>query len=213
MKERLSVADKMFLAGYNRVFAKFLGWRQDEINAAYVRTFGIAGLLKFGKMIGDVINTLNARYGEAVAQHLVGFAGLMNGCGFCGVGHNLTGNVLLYQERGVVFPIDEQDVPELQRMRDTDLMARLREQLTDTEFESELRLLERMFVLRLGEPSESDPDDEYLLLALEMWLVNNECTIEVGLDIAPSEVPTFAKFSKDGDLYQRYRAARADLSA
>lgn len=208
MKASLSVGDKMFLAAYNRMFARFLGWRQDEINAAYVRTFGISGLLKFGKMIGDVLQTLNGRYGEAVAQHLVGFAGLMNGCGYCGVGHNLAANVLLFQERGAIFPIDEQDVPRLQTMQDAAIMAELRERLAGTEFADELKLLERMYELRSGSVSDASPDDQFLLLALEMWLINNECTIEVGLDVAPQDVPLFAKFSKDGELYKRYRQAR-----
>lgn len=209
MKDELSVSDRMFLSAYNRVFAMFLGWRQDAINAAYVRTYGVSGLLKFGKMIGDVLNTLNARYGEPVAQHIVGFAGLLNGCGFCGVGHNLTANVLLFKERGAIFPIDEQDVPRLQKMTDTDIIEELRTRLADTEFQSELDLFERMYALRNNTTEGKNEDDEYLRLALDMWLVNNECTIEIGLDMAAEEVPMFAKFSKDSDLYARYREARA----
>lgn len=208
MTRELTFTEKAFLAGFNRLFASMLGWRQDAINEAYVRTFGMGGLMKFGKLITDVLQTLRDRYGEAMAQHLVGFAGMMNGCGFCGIGHNLTANVLIYRDRGVLFPIDELDVPQMLRMHDEEILTLLRERLTGTEFEDELRLLERMAVLRGGAEREPKPDDEYLRLALDMWLINNECTIEVGYDIEPEDVPIFAKFEKDGDLYQRYRKAR-----
>lgn len=208
MNTKLSVGQRMFLAAYNRMFATFLGWRQDAINEEYVRTYGVSGLLKLGKMIGDVIAALGERYGEAHAQHLVGFAGLLNGCGFCGVGHNLTANVLLYQADGSIFPIDEQDIPRLQRLDDEALMSELREKLTDTKFTEVLGLLERMYALRNQSAEGKTEDDAFLLLALDMWLVNNECTITIGLDIEPEQVPIFAKFSRDSELYGRYREAR-----
>lgn len=208
MKTNLSVGQRLFLAAYNRAFATFLGWRQDAINEEYVRTYGVSGLLKFGKMIGDVIATLTERYGEAHAQHLVGFAGLLNGCGFCGVGHNLTANVLLFQDDGSIFPIDEQDVPRLQHLEDSALMAELEAKLVDTEYTHVLELLQRMYSLRNGGVQSESEDDTYLLLALDMWLVNNECTIAIGLDIEPEQVPIFAKFSRDSELYRRYREAR-----
>lgn len=208
MSTKLSVSQRLFLVAYNRMFATFLGWRQDAINEEYVRTYGVSGLLKFGKMIGDVIATLSERYGEAHAQHLVGFAGLLNGCGFCGVGHNLTANVLLYQEGGSLFPIDEQDIPRLQRLEDSVLMAEFEAKLGETEFRHVLELLQRMHSLRNGRAESETEDDTFLLLALDMWLVNNECTISIGLDIEPEQVPIFAKFSRDSELYSRYREAR-----
>lgn len=208
MSTKLSVSQRLFLVAYNRMFATFLGWRQDAINEEYVRTYGVSGLLKFGKMIGDVIATLSERYGEAHAQHLVGFAGLLNGCGFCGVGHNLTANVLLYQEGGSLFPIDEQDIPRLQRLEDSMLMAEFEAKLGETEFRHVLELLQRMHSLRNGRAESETEDDTFLLLALDMWLVNNECTISIGLDIEPEQVPIFAKFSRDSELYSRYREAR-----
>ncbi len=209
MSTKLSAGQRMFLAAYNRAFAVFLGWRQDAINEEYVRTYGVSGLLKFGKIIGDVIATLGERYGEAHAQHIVGFAGLMNGCGFCGVGHNLTANVLLYQEDESIFPIDEQEVPRLQRLSDDDLMAEFEGRLENTKYASVLTLLQRMYALRNETADGTTEDDTYLLLALDMWLVNNECTISIGLDIEPEQVPIFAKFSRDSELYARYREARS----
>ncbi|MGH1343709.1 MAG: hypothetical protein ACRBN8_19285 [Nannocystales bacterium] len=208
MKTKLSVGQRLFLAAYNPMFATLFGWHQDAINEEYVRTYGVSGLLKFGKMIGDVLAVLGKRYGEAEANHIVGFAGLLNGCGFCGVGHNLTANVLMFQSDGSIFPIDEQDIPRLQLLEDTELMSEVESQLAGTPYEKELELLQRMYALRCGTAEGTTDEDTYLLLALDMWLVNNECTITIGLDIKPEEVPIFAKFSRDSDLYARYREAR-----
>ncbi len=209
MKTKLSVGQRLFLAAYNPMFATMFGWHQDAINEEYVRTYGVSGLLKFGKMIGDVLAVLGKRYGEAEANHIVGFAGLLNGCGFCGVGHNLTANVLLFRDNGSIFPIDEQEIPRLQRLDDDDLMAEVESRLKGTKFEKELDLLQRMYALRSENAEGTTEEDTYLLLALDMWLVNNECTIKIGLDIEPEEVPIFAKFSRDSELYARYREARS----
>lgn len=209
MSTKLSVGQRLFLLAYNRTFATFLGWRQDAINAEYVRTYGISGLLKFGKMIGEVLGTLSERYGEAEANHIVGFAGLLNGCGFCGVGHNLTANVILFKNDGSIFPIDEQEIPRLQRLDDSELISEIESRLQGTKYDEELKLLQRMYLLRNGTAEGTTDEDTFLMLALEMWLVNNECTISIGLDIGPDEVPIFAKFSRDGELYARYREARS----
>ncbi len=210
MKTKLSVGQRLFLAAYNPMFATMFGWHQDAINEEYVRTYGISGLLKFGKMIGDVLAVLGKRYGEAEANHIVGFAGLLNGCGFCGVGHNLTANVLLFRDDGSIFPIDEQEIPRLQRLDDADLMSEVASRLQGTKFEKELELLQRMYKLRNGTAEGTTDEDTFLMLALDMWLVNNECTITIGLDIEAEEVPIFAKFSRDSELYARYREARSE---
>lgn len=209
MTTKLSVGQRLFLAAYNPTFATLLGWRQDAINEEYVRTYGISGMLKFGKMIGDVLGELTKHYGEAQANHIVGFAGLLNGCGFCGVGHNLTANVLQFQEDGSIFPIDEKEIPRLQRLDDADLMSEVESRLQGTKFDDELKLLQRMYLLRTGNAEGTTEEDTFLMLALDMWLVNNECTISIGLDIEAEEVPIFAKFSRDGELYARYREARS----
>lgn len=211
MKTKLSVGQRLFLAAYNPMFATMFGWHQDAINEEYVRTYGISGLLKFGKMIGDVLAVLGKRYGEAEANHIVGFAGLLNGCGFCGVGHNLTANVLLFRDDGSIFPIDEQEIPRLQRLDDDELMSEVESRLQGTKFEKELELLQRMYKLRNGTAEGTTEEDTFLILALDMWLVNNECTITIGLDIEASEVPIFAKFSRDSELYARYREARSEV--
>ena len=209
MTTKLSVSQRLFLAAYNPMFATMFGWHQDAINEEYVRTYGVSGLLKFGKMIGDVLATLGKRYGEVQANHLVGFAGLLNSCGFCGVGHNLTANVLRFRDDGSIFPIDEQEIPRLQRLEDVDLMSEVESRLEGTEFSSELKLLQRMYELRNGTAEGTTEEDTFLILAIDMWLVNNECTIKFGLDVEPGEVPIFAKFSRDSDLYARYREARS----
>lgn len=210
MKQRaLTTAERLFLAGYNPLFGVLLGWRQDSINAEFVRTYGIPGLLKFGKTIGDALKFMSERYGEASAQHVVGFAGMMNGCRFCGVGHTLTANVLIFRDLGVLYPIDEMEIPDIQHLDDLNIMKLFRKRLAGTTFARDLELIERMNELRLGAvPTESD-DDLYLRAALDLWMWNNECTIETGFDIDPRDVPSFAHFNADRGLYSRYREARA----
>ncbi|MEM9190201.1 MAG: hypothetical protein AAGF12_13535 [Myxococcota bacterium] len=208
-RKHLTKRQKLFLAAYNPFFGKMLGWRQDSINAEFTRTYGVAALLKFGKTIGDALAYLSERYGEADAQHLVGFAGLMNGCRFCGIGHNLTANVTIFQESGTLFPVDELEIPDLQLRPDEEIMEVFRNRLSNTRWSKLLTLIERMEELRLGSPRTESDDDTYLGLALDLWGWNNECTIETGFNINPKDVPSFAKFNGDRALYERYRAARA----
>lgn len=203
----LTNAQKLFLAGYNPMFATIFGWRQDAINAEFVRTYGVGALLKFGKTIGDTLGMLTDRFGDATAQHVVGFAGMMNGCRFCGVGHNLTANVTIFRDTGELYPIDELEIVTIQMMDDDAIMELFRERLRDAH-PRDLALIERMNELRLGAEPSATGDDAYLATALDLWVWNNECTIETGLDIDPHDVPSFARFNGDRDLYARYRAAR-----
>ena len=208
-KRKLTTGQRMFLSAYNPFFGRMLGWRQDSINEEFVRTYGISALLRFGKTIGDTLKYLGERYGESEAQHLVGFAGMMNGCRFCGVGHNLTANVMIFKENGKLFPIDELEIPEIQRHSDGEIMELFRDRLRGEEWKELLLRIERMNELRLGAKRSDSDEDLYLGLALDLWAWNNECTIETGFDIDPKDVPSFAQFNRDQALYERYRAARA----
>ncbi|MFT5355628.1 MAG: hypothetical protein ACI9KE_002847 [Polyangiales bacterium] len=210
-KKSLTLSQRAFLKAYNPIFGRFLGWRQDTINEEFVRTYGVIGLMRFGKNIGDAIAFLSEKYGEARAQHLVGFAGMMNGCRFCGVGHNLTANILIFKETGALFPIDEQEIPDLQQMEDPVILGVFQERLAATEWTDLLSLIERMEQLRLGATRSDSDDDLYLGLALDLWAWNNECTIDTGFDIDPKDVPSFTRFDKDRALYKRYRNARGSL--
>lgn len=93
-------------------------------------------------------------------------------------------------------------------MTDNEIMTELREKLGGGEFARELELLERMSQLRDNSAEGSNPDDAFLIAALDMWLVNNECSIEIGLDVKPEEVPLFLKVSKNSEQFDRYRKAR-----
>lgn len=208
-KRELTRAQRAFLALYNPFFEKMLGWRQDAINEEFVRTYGVGELLKYGKTMGDTLSFLAERYGESEAQHIAGFSGMMNGCRFCGVGHNLTANVMIFQRTGELFPIDELEIPELQKTTDTNIMRLFQDRLSGTRWADLLRHLERMNQLRIGASRTDSDDDLYLGTALDLWIWNNECTIEVGLDIDATDVPSFATFNRNRPLYDRYRKARA----
>jgi hypothetical protein len=151
---------------------------------------------------------LGKRFGEAQAQQIVGFAGLFNGCRFCGIGHNLTANMMIFRERKVLYPIDEADVPHLQTLRDEEILAHFRERLAGTEFASDMAIYERMLALRNGTTSDAHENDLYLKAALDLWVWNNECSIEVGLDIEPEKVPAFLNWPTKDAVYRAYREAR-----
>ncbi|MFK8000337.1 MAG: hypothetical protein AB8H86_12115 [Polyangiales bacterium] len=207
-KKPLSFVERVFLKAVNPVFGRVQGWRQDAINEEFVRTYGVRGFVKFGKTIGDTIAFLADKYGEAEAHHLVGFAGMMNGCRWCGVGHTLTANLLIFQDGEALFPIDERELPELQLLDDDAILEVFRERLHATPWASLVSLLERIKQLRGGEERTDSDDDVYLGLALDLWDWTNECTIETGFDIKAEDVPTLALLNRDKALHVRYRAAR-----
>lgn len=207
-KKPLTFAQRAFLRACNPLFGRVQGWRQDAINEEFVRTYGIRGFIKFGKTIGDTIAFLAEKYGEPEAHHLVGFAGMMNGCRWCGVGHTLTANLLIFQEAEALFPIDERELPELQKLEDDAILKVFQDRLEATPWAPVLPLIERITQLRDGDKRTDSDDDVYLGLALDLWDWTNECTIETGFDIEAKDVPTLALLNKNRALYERYRSAR-----
>ena len=208
MNRALGLHERMFLAVWNRFFAVAFGWRQDAFNESIVRNTGIGGLMRFGKTISEVVGRLADRYGEPTAQLIVGFAGLWNGCRFCGIGHNLTANILFHRDEDVLFPIDETEIMGLQKRTDDEIMQFVKDRLAGTRFETQLRILERMDALRRGTPTGETDDDLFLSAALEMWLWANECSIEFGLDLPEDQVPIFGRLTRRSAAYRRYREAR-----
>jgi hypothetical protein len=204
------------LTPVQRLFVRFLDWSMTKQEGApqplspyLVKTLGIPGFFRWVKSITEGLQLLETRYGKSLPQLLLGFAGLMTGCQYCGVCHVYTYNLMVYRDKGALFPLDETLVPQLQAMRDDDLLAELHTRLgSNPSFEEEHRLLQRMFELKLGIAEGTTPEDAHLQLAISMWEWVNQCSIELSMELTPEEIPPWGPMGRDLELLNRYLAAR-----
>lgn len=171
--------------------------------------FGLKGFMAWGAAVGGTVELLIERYGEAYTQLILGFGGLWNGCRYCAYGHTLVCNLIKFRDEDVLFPLDPIVMRELLDLRDDEVAARISELLADEEWELPRQLLLREFELRMDTAEGETEDDDYLRLALDAWEWMNECTIIVGVDIEPDQVPPLSPIAKDHELLKRYHTARA----
>ncbi len=206
-RRKLTLSQRLFIWLWRRLTNLMVGF-PDRFAAEYVHTFGIREFLRWSQGVFKVVQQLEARYGGAAeAQMLISFAAMWCGCRWCGVGHLLSGNLELFRRDGVLGPLDERRIPELQLMRDPEVLAEL-ERLFDAPRWQELReALRRQYLLRAGKVEESSTDDQLLQLTNFMWEWVNECSI-TALDIDPLQIPAQSPINKRRKLMELYQQAR-----
>ncbi|MGB1277203.1 MAG: hypothetical protein ACPG77_15775 [Nannocystaceae bacterium] len=170
--------------------------------------FGLKGFMAWGAAVGGTVELLIDRYGEAYTQLILGFGGLWNGCRYCAYGHTLVCNLIKFRDDNELFPVDPVAMRDLLELRDDEICERIEALLAGPEWELPRRLLLREFELRMGSAEGETEDDDYLRLALDAWEWMNECTIIIGVDIEPDQVPPLSPIAKDVELLTRYHAAR-----
>lgn len=177
------------------------------INEEMLDTLGWRRYVRVVRKTFALVGSMNARYGEADTQFLIGVAAMWNGCGFCSYGHVLTGALLVYRDQGVLHPLHAEVVAELMEMRTERALEALQELLCDypTLYEPILR----MFVLRTGQARPETTDDYLLDACQQVWSLYVECTIVLGLTMKPDEAICPAHtIGRDKQLIARYRRAR-----
>jgi len=201
---KLSIAERLVIAMGNLYTKMNFGYINEAFNETLVRGVGIKGYFGWADAAGKALAALTAKYGSAHAQYVIGWSAMLNGCAWCGVGHIRAGNIILFKEKGVLFPIDDAEILELQRKTDREIAAVAHERLS-TSYPDILALLERVHVLKRGEPAGAD--DTAIVLGIAAWDWVNECSILMDHNqVLPAQAP----INKDKATVTAYDTARAN---
>lgn len=148
---------------------------------------------------------LNKFFGADNTHILAFYSSLWNGCMYCGYGHLYAHNLNYFARTGKLFPLDEQEITTYVRAKDEDLMALVRERLADPEYAQQLRLIERLYYVRMEKlEAGNTQEDELLRLSIPYYSFINECSI-----VVEEQAPPMGKVAKNKDLIARYQLARA----
>lgn len=171
-----------------------------------IRQRGLGGFFRWAAKTDRVQNELIAGFGETRYHLVAAFASLWNGCDYCAYGHLLALNLCALRDTDALFPIDEQEVHQLLRLRDDELMAFVRERLGDSHADY-VKLIERQNQLRFAD-GPLQGDDKLLVKAVALYEWINECSITVD---APA--PPLGPIAKETALLERYTQRRAEARA
>lgn len=175
-----------------------------------VRQYRLRELLRVSRAVQGTWRRMQGALGEQDAHLVAAFGSLWNGCHYCAKGHLLAHNILVFEQTGRLFPLDERALQGLLNMRDSEIVAIVR-RLLASEHERKRGLLERQFVLKFSTPDRvmaqpGDPRvDAVLAMANALYDFMNDCSI-VAEDADP---PPLGPVAKDTELVQRYLVARA----
>ena len=203
----LPLSDRVALMMVRTVTRMLQGYEALFLEELF-RTHGARTFMKWASVMGDIIETTERDYGHANAHLIISFSALWAGCDYCGRGHLLASNMARFQDEGVLFPLDERQVPALQNMRDDDALLHLNTLLADPRWELERALIRRLYDLRADLAVGTTPHDEHLRAALAAWEWLTDCSI-VSQGVPDEQVEPLSKIArKKATLLPRYRAAR-----
>ncbi|HRI07036.1 MAG TPA: hypothetical protein PKW35_04420 [Nannocystaceae bacterium] len=185
------------------------GYDMGPIQEEMVRIHGVRGALRLMKMGAEITERLHKTLGDSTAQFLIGIAALWNGCRYCVIGHIYSANLFLFRDKKRLGPLDEDELVDLMYMTDQESFAVIRERFSAPEDEQLLRLVTRLFHLRFQDLDPVEPEDELLKATLAYWEWLNECTIILGVDATPTNVPALGFMRPTQQLLESYANARA----
>lgn len=204
---KLTFGQRVFVWWWERITTLMVG-SSNPLTEELVLTFGVREYVSRAGMMYEVLKLLEKRWGTVEAQLVIGFAGLLSGCRWCGVGHLYAANLELFKREGELLPLDEREIPALQEKTDDEVLALVEERFSDPRWAEMKRVLHQQYLLRSGQAEEETRDDQLLQMANHMWEWFNECSIVV-MDIDPGTIPPQSFVGKDRKLVERYRQARA----
>ncbi len=203
MSRPLSLGQRAFVRVIDALCIRFLGHPLPFLREV-ISTHGIRGYRTISGTIQSVLTQCTARFGVVDANLLIGVGAMWNGCHFCSRSHLWIANLYHLRDTGKLFPIDDAEVPRLQRMTDEEALSYLKQQLTEGGFATLAQRVERQLRLKLGETTDTSEDDPYLLAAIAAWDWMAECTIVVEEDqVFPAD-----PIGRDRALCERYLQAR-----
>jgi hypothetical protein len=203
----LTAGQRAFVWTFRRLTTVFAGF-PDPFVEEHVRMEGVRGYLRWAKSGMELLALLEKRFGVVEAQLVIGFAALWTGCRWCGVGHVLAANLEQFRrEEGVLGPLDELRIPDLQMKTDPEVLEELLQRFSGARWEKLNRLIERQYLLRTDQVEAESHDDELLQTTNVLWDWVVECSI-TAMDCDPTTIPAQSPIGKDRKLLARYYAAR-----
>ena len=213
MTQTLGILQRSMISAMRALTRLSAGYDLGPIQEEMVRTHGVRGAFRLMKLGAEVTGRLHKEFGDATAQYLIGVAAMWNGCRFCVIGHIYSANLFLFRDRKVLGPLDEEELVDLMYMTDEESFAVLRERFAAPEHARARQLLERMYQLRFGDLDPVAPEDELLKATITYWEWLNECTIILGVDAVPGQVPALGYMRPSPELLDAYARARAAARA
>jgi hypothetical protein len=189
------------------------GYDMGPIADEMVRTNGVRGAMRLMKLGGDVTKSLTDGLGDYTAQILIGIAALWNGCRYCSIGHIYSANLFWFENEGALGTFDENELIGLMYMTDDESYEELKKMFAGPEHARTWHLIDRMFQLRFRELDPSEETDDLLKAALAYWDWLNECTIILGIDAKPGNVPALGYMHPSAELIEKYGRAREEARA
>lgn len=204
MPERppLPLLKRVFADMMNSMLYLMEGYRAPFGRELY-RTYTFGQVMEWNRRVMKVIKTMEKELGPWQGQLCIALSAVWNGCEFCAQGHTYASNLLYFKATGKLLPVDENEMPRLQRMKDSALMDELRKRFGADEFKQLLARIERMYALHEGaQPTQSG--DEVLHAVNATWQWVNECSI-----ISPTTpVPPLNAIGKQAKVVEAYHQLR-----
>lgn len=207
MTSGLNILQRSFVSALRMLTKVGAGYDMRPIQEEMVRTLGVGGTMRMMKLGAQVTATLSRAVGDYTAQTLIAVAAMWNGCRYCVIGHNYSANLFRFRDLRVLGPLDEEDLVELMSLTDDECHAALRQKFEASEPRT-WHLIDRMFQLRFRDIDPVEPEDQLLKATLAYWEWLNECTIVLGVDAKPGNVPALGFMRPTARLLREYDAAR-----
>jgi hypothetical protein len=131
-------------------------------------------------------------------------ASLLNGCEYCANGHTRALQLYYFRERGVLFPLDENELTALSHVGSQELHTRLEKALTDAGLAEEIALVRRIRALKFEGAAARSAEDRRLEHLIQMFDVLNACGVDQRIPFDEEKDP----ISQDTALQERYDQAR-----
>jgi len=203
----LNILQRSFISALRMMTRIGAGYDMRPIQEEMVRTLGVGGTLRMMKLGAQVTATLSRAVGDYTAQTLIAIAAMWNGCRYCVIGHSYSANLFRFRDLRVLGPLDEEDLVELMSLTDDECHAALRQKFEVSEPRT-WHLIDRMFQLRFRDLDPVEPEDQLLKATLAYWEWLNECTIVLGVDAKPGNVPALGFMRPTAQLLREYDEAR-----
>ena len=203
----LNFLQRSFVSALRMMTKVSAGYDMRPIQEEMVRTLGVGGTLRMIKLGAEITSTLARAVGDYTAQTLISVAAMWNGCRYCVIGHNYSANLFRFRDTGVLGPLDEEELVELMRGTDDEVLEILRQKFETSEPRT-WHLVHRMFQLRFRDIDPVEPEDQLLKATLAYWEWLNECTIILGVDASPGTVPALGFMRPPAVLIRGYHDAR-----
>lgn len=141
--------------------------------------------------------------------HLVAtFISMLNGCYYCAYAHARAFELLFFQSRQALFPLDEHQLVDLVVLPDQEVKARLEAAFQSAQLPDGPALFTRLAQMKYGggEAGPATAEDGHLRHAIQMFEVLNFCGISTDVPLDGAHDP----INKDADLKARYAQARLE---